>query len=119
MNKRPVLALVSLLFVASVTCFPLNEPIVESENSIELNNDEDFSDDFDIPDEDYSNDKIEDFVLGSPTPQTVTSGLCYQGCPKDTVSNCKNVPPDTFKYLTKGQRNYCSSLCKIRNIRCG
>lgn len=119
MNKCPVLALVSLLFLASVSCFPLNEPIVESETSVQLTNNEDFYDISDIPEEDYSNDKIEDFVLGSPSPRTVNAGLCYQDCPKDTVSNCKNVPPNTFKYLTKGQRNYCSSLCKTRNIKCG
>lgn len=127
MNKSPVLALVSLFFVASVASFPLNEPTIEGfvndlpldqneelTNYEDLSSNEDLGDDFDIGD----NSKIEDFVLGSPSPRTVTTGLCYQGCPKDTVSNCKNVPPNTFKYLTKAQRNYCISLCPVFNKRC-
>jgi len=133
MNKSPVLALVSLFFVASVASFPLNEPTIEGfvndlpldqneeltnynedfTNEDELLDDQDFGDDVDVGDS-----KIEDFVLGSPSPRTVTTGLCYQGCPKDTVSNCKNVPPNTFKYLTKAQRNYCISLCPVFNKRC-
>ena len=104
MNKLPVLALFSLLLVASISSAPLIEPSLSLEN-------QDFN-------EDFTNHE-EDFVLGSPSPQFATSGLCYQNCKKDTVSNCKNVSPSVYKKMTKGERNYCISICPLFNKNCG
>jgi len=115
MNKRPVFALLSLLFVASVSCIPLKEQTLEavSDESEEI---ADFSYNG-VLSNNFEN-KNENFILGSSPPKTTTFGLCYQNCPKDTVSNCKIVPKSVFKYMTKVQRDYCLSICPLFNKNC-
>jgi len=115
MNKQPVFALLSFLFVASVTSFPLNEPTLEglsSESSHENEYiiSEDFSDNY--------NNKIEDFVLGSPPTQITTTGFCYQKCKSDAPASCRNVTPDSLKKMAKSERNYCRMVCKAYNSKC-
>jgi len=114
MNKRPVFALLSLLFVASVSAIPINEQNLEgvTENSEEI---ADFS--YDGVFNNIEN-KNENLVLSSPIPKTTNTGLCYQNCPKNTVSNCRIVPKSVFKYMTKGERNYCLSICPLFNRNC-
>ena len=115
MNKRPVFALLSLLFVASVSAIPINEPTLEgvTENSEEI---ADFSYDG-VFNNDIEN-KNENLVLSSQIPKTTNTGLCYQNCPKDTVSNCRMITKSVFKYMTKGERNYCLSICPLFNRNC-
>lgn len=121
MNKRSTFSLISFLLFTSVSCMPLLEnTLVNNPSSLDLDL-SDNSNTFDIDDsgdfvKDFSNDQ-EDYVLEKPKQSLVTTGLCYQGC-GNTPSNCKNVPINTFKYLTKGQRNYCLSICPIFNKKC-
>lgn len=137
MNKLPVLALFSLLFVASVSSFPLSESTLEDlaseseyhhhhhhnehfvDTTEDLLGDEDEDFDFDDGlDNDFSNNKIEDFVLGSPSPRQVTSGACYQNCRKDALSKCKTATASTIKKFTKADLNYCIYACPTVNLKC-
>lgn len=117
MNKQPVLALLSLLFVASVTSFPLNEPTLEG-LSTESSHENEYIISEDFSDFDDSNNKIEDFVLGSPSPQITTTGFCYQKCKSDAPASCRNVTPNSLKKMAKGERNYCRMVCAAYNSKC-
>ena len=129
MYKSPVLALVSLFFVASVTSFPLNEPvsaslIADSKLHQDLVDSDDFSDDFEdgsLSDDlgTENNERIEKFVLGQPMPKQVTTGNCYQQCKSDTRSDCLTAKTnkDVRKY-TMGTMNYCIAQCSVVNTNC-
>ena len=137
MNKLPVLALFSLLFVASVSSFPLSESTLEDlasdsdyhhhhHNEHFVDTTEDFSgdedEDFDFDDgldNDFSNNKIEDFVLGQPEPKKVFSGACYQSCKKGTNPKCLNTTPDIIRNnFVMADRNYCVNQCSVVNTLC-
>jgi len=131
MNKSPVLALVSLFFVASVVSFPLNEPTLSGLTSNSVMN-QNLVDAEDIEDgsmnyEDNSlsddlgtdnNEKIEKYVLGQPMPKRVTSGACYQQCKKTTPARCTKAVHNDVKKFTKGELNYCSFECGVVNTNC-
>lgn len=134
MNKSPVLALVSLFFVASVASFPLNEPTIDGfvndlpldqneeltnynedfTNEDELFDDQDLGDDVDVRD----NNHIENFVLGHTMPTQVKTGACYQECKSTTDPTCKNAKPSDVKKFTMGQMNYCVYECSKVNTNC-
>jgi len=127
MNKLPVLALFSLLFVASVSSFPLSESTLEdlaSESDYHHHNEHfvDTDEVFDFDDgldNDFSNNKIEDFVLGQPEPKKVFSGACYQSCKKGTNPKCLNTTPDIIrKNFVMADRNYCVNQCSVVNTLC-
>ncbi len=124
MNKSPVLALVSLFFVASVVSFPLNEPVSNdlsdselSQNMVDVDDFEDGSLSDDLGTE--NNERIEKFVLGQPMPKQVTTGNCYQQCKSDTRSDCLTAKTnkDVRKY-TMGTMNYCIAQCGVVNTNC-
>ena len=124
MNKSPVLALVSLFFVASVVSFPLNEPVSNdlsdselSQNMVDVDDFEDGSLSDDLGTE--NNERIEKFVLGQPMPKQVTTGNCYQQCKKTTRSECLTAKTnkDVRKY-TMGTMNYCIAECGVVNTNC-
>lgn len=129
MNKSPVLAIVSLFFVASVMSAPLNEPVsndllVDSEFNQDFDDDNDFLDDFEdgsLSDDlgTENNERIENFVLGQPMPKRVTTGNCYQQCKSDTRSDCLTAKTnkDVRKY-TIGTMNYCIAQCGVVNTNC-
>ena len=128
MNKSPVLALVSLFFVASVVSFPLNEPVSNDLSDSELSQNmvdvDDFFDDFEdgsLSDDlgTENNERIEKFVLGQPMPKQVTTGNCYQQCKSDTRSDCLTAKTnkDVRKY-TMGTMNYCIAQCGVVNTNC-
>ena len=128
MNKSPVLALVSLFFVASVASFPLNEPIsADLTNDSELNQNFLDIDDFEDNIEDGSfsddigtenNERIEKFVLGQPMPKQVTTGNCYQQCKKTTPTRCTKAVHNDVKKFTIGELNFCIAECKVVNTNC-
>ena len=124
MNKSPVLALVSLFFVASVVSFPLNEPVSNdlsdselSQNMVDVDDFEDGSLSDDLGTE--NNERIEKFVLGQPMPKQVTTGNCYQQCKSNTRSDCLTAKTnkDVRKY-TMGTMNYCIAQCGVVNTNC-
>ena len=128
MYKSPVLALVSIFFVASVASFPLNEPVSvglssDSELNQNLVDSEDFTNDF----EDGSlsddlgidnNEKIKKYVLGQPMPKPTTSGPCFQQCKSTTQPRCKNATQKDVKKYTMGELNYCVYECSVVNTNC-
>lgn len=119
MNKLPVLALFSLLFVASVSSFPLQGLSLDSfdlpaqEEGLSA---EDMDNDYGI--DGLDSDQIEDYVLGQPEPQRVTTGACYQKCKTGTSAKCINTTPKDIKKFTMGDRNYCVVACSIVNTNC-
>ena len=130
MNKRPVFALLSLLFVASVSAIPINVPVTVSlTTDSELNHDlvDNFEDDFEDNIEDGSlsddigtenNERIEKFVLGQPMPKQVTTGNCYQQCKKTTPTRCTKAVHNDVKKFTIGELNFCIAECKVVNTNC-